>query len=401
MNLASLVSARSSVINGSGIRRVFDEAAATPGAIKLFIGQPDFPIDPLITKAAADAILDTSSVPSPNGYSLTQGVKPLQDAVRQHIKRDLGWTIDDTTTDCLITSGTSGALFLAAMALLNPGDEIIIPDPYFVLYPYLAHLANAKAVKCDTYPDGSPDFRMTAARVEPLITERTKAVLVCSPGNPTGVVLSQHEQRELLELCRRKNVLLISDEIYDEFVFSESLTARSAEGNKPVCPSAGREPGSFDATVVIRGFGKTFGVTGWRLGYAVGPKAILHEMRKLQQYVYVCAPTPLQLGAVAAFKADITPHIAEYQRRRDLVVNTLREVTHVEMPGGAFYAFVQVPKRLNMTGEQFYQRAKQDKVFIVPGHTFSSRDTHFRLSFAARMDDLKRGLDAIVKIMKG
>ncbi|MBX9736891.1 MAG: pyridoxal phosphate-dependent aminotransferase [Phycisphaerales bacterium] len=397
MDLNALISSRSSVINGSGIRRVFDEAARTPGAIKLFIGQPDFPVDGAIKNAAVAAIIDAEGK-NLNGYTLTQGNPDLLAAVRKHVAWDIGWTIDDTTTDALVTSGTSGALFLAAMALLNPGDEFIIPDPWFVLYPYLAHLCGAKAVACDTYPD----FRMTAERVEKLITPRTKAVLVCSPGNPSGVVLTQREQRDLLELCRRKNVLLISDEIYDEFGFSESMTAgRAADASVPACPSAAREPGSHDATLVIRGFGKTYGVTGWRLGYVVGPKAIVHEMRKLQQYVYVCAPAPLQAGAIAAFGVDMTAHIAEYQRRRDVVMRTLGEVTEVAMPGGAFYAFVKVPERLKMTGEEFYQRAKQDKVFIVPGRTFSSRDTHFRLSFAARPDDLSRGLEILAGIMRG
>lgn len=394
MDLASLISRRAASINGSGIRRVFDEAARTPDAIRLFIGQPDFPIDESIRRAAADAILDPVS--NHNGYTLTQGTPALQAAIREHVRWDLGWTIDDQRADALVTSGTSGALFLAAMALLNPGDEIIIPDPWFVLYPYLAHLAGAKAVPCDTYPD----FRMTAERVERLITPRTKAVLICSPGNPAGVVLSQKDCDDLLDLCRRRNVLLISDEIYDEFAFSESLTARSAgTPAKPRCPSPGRAPGSEEQVVVIRGFGKTYGVTGWRLGYAVGPKGVLQEMRKLQQYVYVCAPAPLQAGVVAAFKVDMSKHIAAYQARRDRVLSRLEPLTEVPRPGGAFYAFVKVPDRLRMSGEEFYQRAKGRKVFIVPGHTFSQRDTHFRLSFATREDDLARGLDALADLM--
>jgi aspartate/methionine/tyrosine aminotransferase len=394
MDLATLISSRASSINGSGIRRVFDEAASTPDAIRLFIGQPDFPIDESIRRAAADAIMDPVS--NHNGYTLTQGTAALLAAIREHIRWDLGWTIDDERTEALVTSGTSGALFLAAMALLNPGDELVIPDPWFVLYPYLAHLAGARSVACDTYPD----FRMTAERVERCITPRTKAVLICSPGNPAGVVLSQKECDDLLDLCRRRRVLLISDEIYDEFAYSESLTARSAGAPvRPRCPSPGRAPGAEEQVVVIRGFGKTYGVTGWRLGYAVGPKAVLREMRKLQQYVYVCAPAPLQAGVVAAFRVDMSGHIAAYQARRDRVLERLAPLTEVPRPGGAFYAFVKVPDRLGMSGEQFYQRAKARKVFIVPGHTFSGRDTHFRLSFATREEDLARGLEALADLM--
>jgi aminotransferase len=384
-------------INGSGIRRVFDEAAATPGAVRLYIGQPDFPIDPSITRAAADAILSGTALG--NGYSATQGVPELLAAVREHVKWDLGWTVDDRSIGAMATSGTSGGLMLACMAVLDPGDELIIPDPWFVLYPYLAKLTHAHAVRCDTYPD----FRMTAERVERLITPRTKAVLVCSPGNPAGVVNTQAEQRELLELCRRKNILLISDEIYDEFTFSESLTARaSGDGTTPRCPSPGREPSAHEHALIIRGFGKTYGVTGWRLGYAVGPQSILAEMRKLQQYLYVCPPTPLQRGAVGAFSVDMTGPLSAYNARRDRVLAALTPFTDVPTPGGAFYAFVQVPKRLGMTGEEFYQHAKtQKKVFVVPGRTFSAHDTHFRLSYATDEKSLEVGLAALVELMKG
>jgi aspartate/methionine/tyrosine aminotransferase len=398
MNLTSLISQRSSAINGSGIRRVFDEAAATPGAIKLFIGQPDFAVDEKIRKAAIDAINTPPGGVNPNGYSLTQGSMHLQKAIHDHVAWDLGWKLDNQHAECLVTTGTSGALMLAALALLNPGDEIIIPDPYFVLYPYLAHFCQAKAIKCDTYPD----FRMTAARVAPLITERTKAVLVCSPGNPSGVVLSQSEQRDLLNLCKSKGVLLISDEIYDDFTFSDSLTAPSAgEPRKMRCPSAAREPGAHESMLVIRGFGKTYGVTGWRLGYAIGPTAIVREMRKLQQYVFVCAPTPLQFGVAEAFKVDMSAPIKEYQSRRDEVLAKLSPYTEVALPGGAFYAFVKVPAKLNMTGEEFYQKAKSHKVFVVPGHVFSQRDTHFRLSFAASRSDLTQGLEILARLMQG
>lgn len=396
MPLDHLIARHVREINGSGIRRVFDEAAATPGAIRLYIGQPDFQIDASLAQGAIDAI--ASRTAPGNGYSPSQGVPELLSAIRAHAAWDLGWTIDDRTIGSMVTSGTSGGLMLACMCVLDPGDELIIPDPWFVLYPYLAKLSHAKAVRCDTYPD----FRMTAARVEALITPRTKAVLVCSPGNPAGVVNSQEEHRELLELCRRRNILLISDEIYDEFTFSESLTARAhADPSRRRCPSPAREPGASENTLVIRGFGKTYGVTGWRLGYAIGPQAILSEMRKLQQYLYVCPPTPLQHGAVRAFSVDMSGPLAAYQARRDRVLDRLSPLTEVPRPGGAFYAFVRVPARLKMTGEQFYQHAKSTKkVFIVPGGTFSAHDTHFRLSFATDEHSLATGLDALAELMR-
>jgi aspartate/methionine/tyrosine aminotransferase len=285
------------------------------------------------------------------------------------------------------------------MALLNDGDEVIIPDPYFVLYPYLAHFANAKAVKCSTYPD----FRLTASRVEALITPRTKMVILNSPSNPAGVVNSEQECRELLDLCRRRNIVLLSDEIYDEFAYRESLTQGFArDAARLACPSPARFAGAEDCVLVVRGYGKTYGVTGWRLGYAVGPRRLVEEMTKLQQYLYVSSPHPLQWGVVGAFDVDMSDHVAEYQRRRDLVVNRLSKVTDVPLPGGAFYAFVKVPERFGdetNRGEHFFQEGVKRNLLVVPGRTFSQRDTHFRLSFATPMPTLERGLDVLTQML--
>jgi aspartate/methionine/tyrosine aminotransferase len=217
------------------------------------------------------------------------------------------------------------------------------------------------------------------------------------------VVASAKAQRDLLALCQSKGIVLISDEIYDEFAFSESRTeamvggAGGSAGAR--CPSAARAPGASASTLVIRGFGKSYGVTGWRLGYAAGPSALLAEMTKLQQYLYVCAPTPLQHGAAAAFDVSLEPMVAEYQRRRDMVIEKLSRVTEVAIPGGAFYAFPKVPAKLGMTGEQFFEAAYAKNVLLVPGKAFSSRDTHFRISFATPLHKLEEGLDIICRLM--
>jgi len=263
MNIDTLISHRSGSINGSGIR--------TP----------------------------------------TKGIPQLLGPLSAHIRADLGWETEGERPDAgvMVTSGTSGGLVLACMALLNPGDEIIIPDPWFVLYPHMAELCGAKAIPCDTYPD----FRMTAERVAPLITPRTKAVLLCSPSNPAGVVTPKKECAELLELCRSKGIVLISDEIYEEFAFEETCTDHMIKDPaRKRCPSPARVSGASENCLVIRGFGKSYGVTGWRLGYATGPAALIAEMIKLQQYMYVCAPTPLQFGAAAALSEDLSPMVADY-----------------------------------------------------------------------------------------
>jgi len=411
MNIDGLIATRASTINGSGIRRVFEIGASIPAdrKIDLSIGQPDFPVPQAMRDAACRAIQEGR-----NGYPLTRGIIELRDSIATRLKADLGWSVGPSSLSTsasdpgvVVTAGTSGALVLACMALLNEGDEVIIPDPYFVLYPYLAHFCNAKAVKCSTYPD----FRMTAARVEPLITPRTKLVVLNSPSNPAGVCNSDQECRELLELCRRKGVVLLSDEIYDEFAFSECRTQSWVNGTRlgepgyqrKACPSPARFAGSEDCVLVVRGYGKTYGVTGWRLGYAAGPRRLIEEMTKLQQYLYVSSPHPLQWGVVGAFDVDMSREVADYERRRDLVVRTLSKVTEVPTPGGAFYGFVRVPEKFGddtNRGENFFQAAVKRNVLVVPGRTFSQRDTHFRLSFATPMTNLQRGLDVLVDMMK-
>ncbi|HZW09382.1 MAG TPA: aminotransferase class I/II-fold pyridoxal phosphate-dependent enzyme [Phycisphaerales bacterium] len=394
MDIQRLLSDRARAIEASGIRRVFELGAKLKDPINLSIGQPDFPVPDEIKRAAIEAIeLDR------NGYTLTQGIPELRERIERELAHDLGWSFADASDPgVLVTSGTSGALLLAMLALVGPGDEFIIPDPYFVMYPHLAPICAGKAVRCETYPD----FRMTAARIEPLITARTKAVLFNSPGNPTGVVASREECRDVLDLCRRRGVFLISDEIYDGFVFEDGATDHAAKspGDRR-CPSPARAPGAGEDVLVIRGFGKTYGVTGWRMGYAAGPRALLAEIAKLQQYTFVCAPSMAQWGCLAAFDADISGHVREYQSRRDMVVERLGAVTDLTAPAGAFYAFPRVPERLGLTATQLVARAVERNLLTIPGHVFSSRDTHLRLSFAAPREKLGRGLEILAELLAG
>ncbi len=382
-DFSTLISDRAGAIDVSGIRRAFELGGQLDQPINLSIGQPDFPVPEAIKKATIEAIEKDR-----NGYTLTRGAPELLDSVAKRLRQDVGWDLSsDDGIMHMITSGTSGALLLAYLAVLNPGDEVIVPDPYFVVYPAIGEMVGAKTVYCETYPD----FRMTAERIEGLITDRTRMVLINSPGNPTGVVLSNQELQEIIELCRKRGILLVSDEIYDAFTYEESLE----DGRFSTPARFGQD------MLLVRGFGKTYGCTGWRMGYAAGPSAVIRQMMKLQQYTFVCAPSMAQVGLAGAFEVDLGEHIRTYQSRRDRVVAAFGDVTDLVQPGGAFYAFVKVPARLGLSSEAFFMRAIDRNVIVIPGHVFSRRDTHFRLSYAAPDEQLDRGLAILRELMGG
>ncbi len=382
LDFEDLLSDRSLAIDVSGIRRVFELGAKLDNPINLSIGQPDFPVPQAIKDATIDAIRADR-----NGYTLTQGVPELRSAIVRRIRDDVGWDVPSDDLGLIVTSGTSGGLLLAMMATLNPGDEVIVPDPYFVVYPALAELTGGRAVYCDTYPD----FRLTAERVEPLITERTKLLLLNSPSNPSGVVLRTSELRDIVELCESRGVLIVSDEIYDEFTYDDGRE----DGR---CPSPAR---LTDRLLLVRGFGKTYGCTGWRMGYAAGPKPVLDQMAKLQQYTFVCAPSMAQFGLAVAFDVDMGPLVRSYQAKRDRVLAALAPVTNVTHPAGAFYAFVEVPAAVAGSATAFVERATERNVLVIPGNVFSRRDTHFRLSYAAPDETLDKGLAILAEMLSG
>ena len=377
LDIERLLSKRVQDIETSGIRRAWALAQACEDPINLSIGQPDFLVPDSIKQAAIDAILADK-----NGYTPTAGDPCLLDSIHTRLHTQYGWEFDEESHHAaMVTSGTAGALTLACLTILGPGDEIIIPDPYFVIYPTLARIAEAKAVLCDTYPD----FRMTAERIAPCITDKTKAVLLNSPANPTGVVLTAQEVADIASLCQDKGILLITDEVYDEFVFPPTQHASPATTN--------------DDVLVIRGYGKTYGCTGWRMGYAAGPKLLIDGMLKLKQQTFVCAPSVLQHALVGAYNIDLSPLIERFARRRDMVVDILGDVTELVIPEGAFYAFPKIPAGHDMCGMEFISKAVEHDVLVIQGDVFSKHDTHFRISFAVPEDTLEHGLTTLKMLL--
>jgi aspartate aminotransferase/aminotransferase len=262
------------------------------------------------------------------------------------------------------------------MALLDPGDEVVIADPYFVIYKHAVRLVGGVPILVDTYPD----FRFDAAKFEAAITPRTKMLVVTSPSNPTGVVLSDTEIKQVAELAERHNLILLMDEIYNKLTYDGP------------CASAMRY--APERTLLLRGFSKSYAMTGWRLGYAAGPRFLIEEMTKLQQYTFVCAPSIIQHGGLAALDADISGNVEAYRRKRDFVWKQLSCVYEIAKPGGGFYFFPRIPGRF-ANATEFATAAIERNVLIIPGSVFSDRDTHFRLSYATSDENLAKGCDIL------
>lgn len=366
-NLNDFLSVRSRGVDASGIRKVFDLAAKMKDPINFSIGLPDFDV-PDVAKEAAIASIRRGD----NRYTQTQGIAPLRERLRADLTNEFGRDVGEV----LITSGVSGGLMLAMQAIMDPGDEAIFLDPYFVMYKHLLTLTGGKPVIVDSYPD----FRFHADRVEKAITPKTKLLILNSPSNPTGIVMTEEEVRSAVEVARKHDLLILSDEIYEPFLYD------AARG----LPSPAH---TYDRTIVLRGFSKSHAMTGWRLGYAFGPAEIIAQMTKLQQYTFVCAPGPFQHAALAAIDVPMSDYVAAYRKKRDTAYQILSRKFEVEKPQGAFYIFPKAPA--GITATQFVTKAIENNVLIIPGNVFSERDTHFRISYATTDEKLVQGCEVL------
>lgn len=351
-------------IDASGIRKVFDLAREMTDPVNLSIGQPHFDVPDEVKAAAIEAI--NSGV---NRYTVTQGISELRDGIMARVFPNG----PPHGEKILITSGVSGGLLLAFLVLVDPGDEVLIPDPYFVMYKHLINLCDGKPVFVDTYPD----FHMTAERIERHLTPKSKILLANSPANPSGAVWTERERDEIIELARARRLLLISDEIYSAYSY-----------DSPMPSAAGR----YENLLLLSGFSKSHAMTGWRLGYAIGPEEVIGEMTKLQQYSFVCAPSFAQVAAAKTLDMDTSDQITEYRRKRDRIWTGLKDRYELQKPSGAFYAFPKVPRG---TGQEFVAEAVKRNLLIIPGSVFSERDTHFRIAYAASDETLERGIEIL------
>ena len=360
MDPSKLIADRMAKIDSSGIRKVFDLAKSIPNPINLSIGEPDFDMPEPVKARAIQAIMDGH-----NRYTVTQGIEELRQQVLAVEKDRTGIGHDAV----LITSGVSGGLLLAFMALVNPGDEVIIPDPYFVMYKHLCRLLGGKPLYVDTYPD----FQLTVERLEAAGAKRGKILLLNSPSNPTGQVIPDGELQRIAQWARANSVFIITDEIYNTFVYDAP------------CSSVARHS---EDVLLLNGFSKCSAMTGWRLGYAIGPDEVIAEMTKLQQFSFVCAPSVAQHAALAALSVGAGPYVEAYRAKRDLTYEGLRGKFELSRPQGAFYAFVRAP---GDDGDAFVQEAIRHGCLIIPGSVFSEKRSHFRLCFAAEDETIRAG----------
>jgi len=369
--MEKILADRTKLIDASGIRKVFALAEKLKDPINFSIGQPDFDVPDELKEEAIKAIRAGQ-----NKYSQTAGDTLLKEKIAERIKKEIGWN----EPAVMVTSGVSGGLLLAFMALINPGDEVIIPDPYFVMYKHLVNMLGGKCIFVDSYPT----FQLPLEKIRRAVTDKTKLIIVNSPSNPTGVVYSEEQKRAVAEIAAEKKVIILSDEIYEKFCY---------EGR---CTSIARY---YDRVIVLGGFSKSYAMSGWRLGYAAANevlKDVIEEMTKIQQYTFVCAPSPFQKAAIAALDYDVSSFVAAYRKKRDLIYEGLKDKFELVRPGGAFYAFVKSPTK---TATEFVEKAIANNVLIIPGNVFSEKDTHFRLSYATSDEKIERGIEILRRLV--
>jgi aspartate aminotransferase/aminotransferase len=363
----SFIADRMSRIDASGIRKVFALAAKMTNPINLSIGQPDYDVDEVCKDIAISQIQAGF-----NSYTQTWGIEELRQEASAYYERKFGVPLHNV----MITSGVSGGLFLALLATVNPGDEVLFADPYFVMYKHLVSLLGGTPVSVNTYPD----FKLHPAALEAAITPKSKLLIVNAPSNPTGVTLTKEELRGLAEVAKKHNLLVLTDEIYESLQYDEAPATMV---------------GMYDNVILLNGFSKNAAMTGWRVGFAAGPEEVIQSMNTLQQYTFVCAPSFAQKAAVEALRADMTPKVDAYRRKRDLIYNGLKDRFNVVRPGGAFYIFPEAP---NKDGDVFVKKAIENNLLIIPGSVFSDRKSNFRISFAAPDATIQKGIEVMTRL---
>ena len=381
----SALSEKARNLKPSGIRKFFDLLSGREGVISLTVGQPDFATPWHIRDAGIDSIADGHTF-----YTSNRGTPELRDQISQYMNRRFGLSYCPEN-EILVTVGASEAIDLAIRALVDVGDEVIVPVPSFVCYAPLVEMAGGKIVLAETTAESS--FKLTAEVLRKAISDKTKLIILPYPSNPTGAVLDRDDLMSLREVILETNAVVLSDEIYAELTYGKKHT------------SIASLPDMKERTIVINGFSKAYAMTGWRLGFSCAPEALTEAMFKIHQYAIMCAPTVSQYAATEALKngdGDIEMMKTEYDRRRKYLTKALDEIgLPCQYPEGAFYVFMKL-SNYGLSSEEFCERLLEEhNVAIVPGTAFGDcGEGYARLSYAYSLDHLKeavRRMDRFVK----
>ncbi len=372
-------------VKPSGIRKFFDIAENIKGVISLGVGEPDFPT-PWNVRSAGIRSLEKGKT----RYTSNKGLENLRKEISRYMQRK--YSISYTPTEeILITVGGSEAIDMCIRSVVNPGDEVIIPQPSYVCYEPIVKLAGGVPVIIETKAEN--EFKLTPEELKEKITNKTKALILPYPCNPTGAIMEREDLEKIAEILKNTNILIISDEIYSELTFSESkhISIAAIEGMK-------------ERTVVINGFSKSFSMTGWRLGFACGPKEILSQIIKIHQYAIMCAPTVSQYAAIEALKNcddAVQEMLEEYDSRRRLIVKGFNDLgLSCREPKGAFYAFPCI-KSTGMTSEEFCEKLLLSKnVALVPGTAFGlGGEGYVRASYCYSVEHINKALSRIAEFL--
>lgn len=386
INYDNVLSTRAAGIKPSGIRKFFDLLDGRDDVISLTVGQPDFVTPWHIREKAIRSIEDGKTY-----YTANSGLPELRRAIADYLNRRFSLSYD-SKNEIIVTVGGSEAIDMAMRAIIDPGDEVIIPMPSYVCYEPMTQLLGAVPVTINTKSENA--FKLTAQELKKAITPRTKALILPFPNNPTGAVLDAEDVKEIAEVLKDTDIAVISDEIYAELTY----------GRRHV--SIASVPGMRERTVLVSGVSKAYAMTGWRLGYIAAPKEITRQILKIHQYAIMCAPTASQFAAVEAFDnsdEDIEYMRAQYNRRRTILLEGLETIgLPCFEPHGAFYVFPQVTQDCKMTSEEFCNRLlNENSLAIVPGTAFGECGEGFaRLSYAYSVKHIAGALERLEDFVK-
>lgn len=382
-----MISKRVKEIPFSGIRKFFELVQKSEDVVSLGVGEPDFPTPEPLKDAGIRAIENDYT-----SYTSNYGLLELRQEIAGKLKEENNM-VRDPESEILVTAGVSEALDVAVRATINPGEEVLVPEPAYVAYKPNVWFAGGNPVAVPTYEEN--EFRVRGRDIKERVTKKTKGILIASPNNPTGSVLKKKDLEDICDIAIEHDLIVYSDELYEELIYDNDKHY-----------SIGSFNGMGDRTITLNGFSKAFAFTGWRLGYVAGNPEVIEAMMKIHQYTMLCAPTISQYAALAAFrhKGYVRDMVKQYNRRRRLLVKGLNSLPkmHCIMPKGAFYAFPCI-RETGLTSEEFAERLlREAKVAVVPGNTFGEcGEGHVRCSYSVSRENISEAISRMEAFMKG